>query len=152
MKVLEDTFAAAALTEADLDTARRFMAEQEVLEARRSNVKEKSRIGRMVDSFEQSFAAAGIAEGDPELARRYLSYDRDVKTVSWFSPYIARIKEFVASFENVFAAAAMTEGSQDMALGFLKGDKKATNRRTLDGFLQTVGLKGVPVRYGIAVV
>lgn len=148
LKTLENHFAAAAMTEADLETAREFLLRTESSTKRESVSSLRKTVAAFLKGFENHFAAVAMAEGSPEMAKEFLKSDRATQQ----SPVANKIKHLIKTFEDTFAAAAMAEGSQDMARDYLRIKSPGLQKPLLTDFLQTVGLKGVRVQYRVAVV
>lgn len=145
---LENDFAAAALTEGNLDMARDFMktrATSSVAEATDPTV---STVRSFVNGFERHFAAAAMAEGNVEMAREIL---HEVKS-SRQSVVAVKIKGFVKAFEGIFAAAAMAEGGQEMAREYMQYEVAKKRPVSLKTFMQTIGLDHVRFQYRVAVI
>ncbi len=156
LKKIELHFAAAGLAEGDRDQARRFMADNSdgFKGAILPNIK------RQIEKLETGFAVAGLAEGDPELARDYIRYSTPNSTKSpWMEQLVNKTKSLINSFERNMAAGALTEGSLEMARDYLKvkdqelNPSKAKNQEGIpfNNFLETIGLQGVRVQYGVVV-
>ncbi len=147
LKKLETHFAAIGLSEGDRDMAREFM------EAPANTPAETgvSYIGNLVRQIENSFAAAGLAEADPDMARRFIQQKEGIRhSPSWVVSLANSLKLFKESFERTFAAAALAEGSLEMARDYL--EIKDRPQAGFNEFLESVGLRGIPVQYGIAVI
>ncbi len=72
LATLENSFAAAALTEADLDTAQEFLKQRESSAVKQAEGTFQAKIKLMLKSFENCFAAAAMAEGNTQMAMEFL--------------------------------------------------------------------------------
>ena len=94
------------------------------------------------ETLERMFAAVSFAEaGEYETAQ----------SLAGIQPN--RAGKLSHAFEKTFVAAAFAEaGCPETSLNLLGENPSRIATRPLDAFLENVGLRGVPVRYGFAAI
>ena len=97
---------------------------------------------KLIEKLEKTFAAVAFAEvGEFAIAME----TAEVKPVIG-----ANIRDFSKSVDNIFAAITYAEaGCPEIAQEFLKKDPVQENLQPLKYFLETVGLQGARVCYGM---
>lgn len=102
-------------------------------------------ISNVRNLWDKTFAAVSFAEaGEVHTARELAGYQPLRR--HW-------LQRWSRLFSHAFAAAAFAEADcPEMARSLLSGTAAPKKFRSLDLFLEDVGLKGVQVRYGLALV
>lgn len=95
-------------------------------------------MGKLLEKFQSVFAGGAFAEvGEHEMAME----------IAGISPR----KRIALSWDRTFAAATFAEANcHAIAREILGGLETTRQERTLDTFLDSVGLRGVRVCYGLA--
>jgi hypothetical protein len=95
-------------------------------------------MGKLLEKFQAMFAASSFAEaGEVDMAMEIAG--------------ISQRKTSALSWGETFAAAAFAEANcHDIAREITGAPRATRNERTLDAFLDSVGLSGVRVCYGMA--
>ena len=103
---------------------------------------------KWIENIEKTFAAVSFAEaGEHDTAME----------IAAIKPNRSKVPKFLKAIRKIFVAITYAEaGCHDMALEFLgkdtvKSSKHSlkSNEQSLKTFLNTVGLKGVRISYGL---
>jgi len=99
-------------------------------------------MGKWIETIRKTFAAVSFAEsGEHDFALE----------MAGIKPNWDKVNRFSKSWDNFFAAVTFAEaGCFDRAFEFLKNKTVRPKASPLDNFLKDVGLQGVRVRYGLA--
>ena len=99
---------------------------------------------KWMETMEKTFAAASFAEaGEHETALE----------LAGIKPNWSIVNRLSKAWENIFAAVTFAEaGCVDRALELLGAKPARRDVQSLEIFLRNVGLQGVRVRYGLAIV
>ncbi len=98
----------------------------------------------LFQKIENTFAAAAFAEaGEHDTARRLAGLNTTASS---------KVRDFFRFLEKQFMAASFAEaGCADMALQYVDSQPRCIRpRKTLETFLETVGLNNARVCYGLA--
>ena len=97
---------------------------------------------KLIEKLEKTFAAVAFAEVGEHATAMEMA---EVKPVLG-----DKIRDFSKSVDNIFAAITYAEaGCPEIAQEFLKKDSVQENPQPLKSFLETVGLQGTRVCYGL---
>ena len=96
---------------------------------------------KWIENIEKTFAAVSFAEaGEHDTAME----------IAAIKPDRSKVPKFLKAIRKIFVAITYAEaGCHDMALEFLGKDTVKSSEHSLETFLNTVGLKGVRISYGL---
>ncbi|MFH1993970.1 MAG: hypothetical protein ABIK98_16440 [Pseudomonadota bacterium] len=101
-------------------------------------------MGKWMETIQKTFAAVSFAEaGEHDTAME----------MAGIKPNWSKVSLLSKAWDNIFAAVTFAEaGCADRALEFVGAKTARRDVRSLEIFLKDVGLQGVRVRYGLAMV